>query len=584
MSPFDWIIVLAFNAPIIIYGLIRSKDTRSSADWFLAGRSLPWWMVGLSLYATAIDSSDLVADAGGTYVLGLSYFLTNWVGVVVGWVLAANFIFLPMYRAGMYTNAEYLEARFGPAARVLSVFVQVQYRTMVLGIIATTVYLVLRIVCGWGDAAWWAVGAMAAVAAIYTALGGLKSVALTDAMQTVVMVAASVTLFVIVWNAAGGWGGLEEKLAAHQPGLERQLLHVGSDTVATQSTEGKPAAEIENLLLLGGDYDEKAQQIVTRSPAWLVAIAFFIVGLSYSIVNHTQSMRMFGSRSEWDLKMSVVVSSVLMIGTSFTNLMMGVVGRGLYPEPSSMPLESALQVRDSIYPLLVRDLTPWGLKGLVVAGVIAAIFSTFDSIGSTLSSLLVRDVYARFMVLDRDDRHYLRVGRWLTPVIIFGSFAYVPFLLTERGMLWFFIDLVGAFVVPLLTIYLMGVFTRVHRRSGVFGLGLGIAYGVLRLLAPVFAEQYGVAVLPRLMADYYASYIFAVLLTAGPMVVISLFAGWEPLGELLHQEKSGWLRSSQLQASRIEPASPPSHSDAWPAFLGAAVILMGMLLSFVVFW
>jgi SSS family solute:Na+ symporter len=563
MTPFDWIIVLAFNAPIIVYGLIRSKDTRSSADWFLAGRSLPWWIVGLSLYATAIDSSDLVADAGGTYVLGLSYFLTNWVGVVVGWVLAANYIFLPMYRAGMYTNAEYLEARFGPVARVLSVFVQVQYRTMVLGIIATTVYLVLRIVCGWGDAAWWAVGAMAVVAAIYTALGGLKSV---------------------VWNAAGGWGGLQDKLAAHQPGLERQLLHVGSDTVATQSTEGKSAAEIENLLLLGGDYDEKAQQIVTRSPAWLVAIAFFIVGLSYSIVNHTQSMRMFGSRSEWDLKMSVVVSSVLMIGTSFTNLMVGVIGRGLYPEPSSMPLESALQVRDSIYPLLVRDLTPWGLKGLVVAGVIAAIFSTFDSIGSTLSSLLVRDVYARFMVLDRDDRHYLRVGRWLTPIIIFGSFAYVPFLLTERGMLLFFVDLVGAFVVPLLTIYLMGVFTRVHRRSGVFGLGAGIAYGVLRLLAPVFAEQYGVAVLPRLMADDYASYIFAVLLTAGPMVVISLFAGWEPQGELLHQEKSGWLRSSQLQASHIEPASRPSHSDAWPAFLGAAVILMGMLLSFVVFW
>ena len=584
MSLFDWIIVFAFNAPIIVYGLIRSKDTKSSADWFLASRSLPWWMVGLSLYATAIDSSDLVADAGGTYVLGLSYFVANWVGVVVGWVLAARYIFLPMYRAGMYTNAEYLEARFGPAARVLSAFVQVQYRTLVLGIIATTVYLVLAIVCDWGDAAWWAVGAIAVVAAVYTALGGLKSVVLTDALQTVVMVIASVTLFFIAWNAVGGWNGLEQKLAAHQPGLNRQMLHVGSDTVERESTEGKSAAEIENLLLLGGAYDESGQQIVKRTPAWLVCIAFLIVGLSYSVVNHTQSMRMFGSRSEWDLKMSVVVSSVLLIGTTFTNLMMGVIGRGLYPEPSSMPLESAMQARDSIYPLLVRDLTPWGLKGLVVAGVIAAIFSTFDSIGSTLSSLMVRDVYARFIVLDRDDRHYLQVGRWLTPVIIFGSFAYVPFLLRERGMLLFYIDLVGAFVVPLLTIYLMGVFTRVHRRSGAFGLGVGIAYGVLRLVAPLIAEQFGVAILPRFMADNYASYIFAVLLTAGPMVVISFFLGWAPRGELLHKEKSGWLRSSQLQASRIEPSSPPSYSDAWPGFLGIAVIVVGMLLSFVVFW
>ena len=362
------------------------------------------------------------------------------------------------------------------------------------------------------------------------------------------------------------------------------MLHVGTDTVERESTEGKSAAEIENLLLLGGEYDESRQQIVKRTPAWLVCIAFLILGLSYSIVNHTQSMRMFGSRTEWDLKMSVVVSGVLMIGTTFTNLMMGVIGRGLYPETSAMPLETALQARDSIYPLLVRDLTPWGLKGLVVAGVVASIFSTFDSIGSTLSSLLVRDVYARFLVRDRDDRHYLGVGRALTPVIIFGSFGYIPFLLGERGMLLFFVDLVGAFVVPLLTIYLMGVFTRVHRRGGAVGLSVGVAYGVLRLTARPIAENFGVAILPQWAAGDYAGYIFAVLLTAGSMVVMSLLLGRESPGRLLHEEKTEWLRSSQLQVGHIKPANTPSYSDAWPIGLGVAVVLVGTLLSFVVFW
>ena len=130
--------------------------------------------------------------------------------------------------------------------------------------------------------------------------------------------------------------------------------------------------------------------------------------------------------------------------------MVGVIGRAMYPDPSLMPIEASLQVRDSIYPLLVRDLTTTGLTGLVVAGVIAAIFSTFDSIGSTLSALLVRDVYARFIVRNKDDRHYLRVGQWLTPVIIFGSFLYVPFLQQGQGMLLFYIELAGAFVIPLL--------------------------------------------------------------------------------------------------------------------------------------
>ncbi|MCZ6850456.1 MAG: sodium/solute symporter, partial [Planctomycetota bacterium] len=506
MSLFDWVLVLVLNGPIIGYGLLRSRDTKTSADWFLAGRSLSWWVVGLSLYATAIDSSDLVADSGGTYVLGFSYFVTNWVGVVVGWVLAAHFIVLPMYRAGMYTNAEYLEARFGPAARVLSALVQVQYRTLILGIIATTLYLVLAIVCDWGANAWWAVIAIAILATIYTALGGLRSVALTDALQTIVMLVASLVLFWLAWSSIGGWSGLEATLAGHEPGLSDQMLHVGSDTVERTSVAGKSLREIERLLLLGGHYDKEEQVIVKRTPAWLVLTAFLIMGLAYSIVNHTQSMRMFGSRSEWDLKMSVIVASVILMATTFTNLMIGIIGRAMYPDPSLMPLEASLQARDSIYPLLVRDLTTFGLKGLVVAGVVAAMFSTFDSIGSTLSSLLVRDVYARLIVRDRDDRHYLRMGQWLTPLIIFGSFLYVPFLLQERGMLLFYVDLVGAFVIPLLTLYLMGVFTRVHRRSGAVALAVGVTYGGLRLLAPWVAERWGVAILPQVMLENYGSH------------------------------------------------------------------------------
>ena len=157
MSAIDWTIAIALNAGIILYGIVRGRDTKTSSDWFLAGRSLPWWMIGLSLYATAIDASDLVADAGGTYAVGMSYLVTNWVGVTLGWFLLANWIALPMYRAGMYTNAEYLEARFSLSARVISALVQALYRTLVLAIIATTLYLLLAIVCGLGTNAWWGV-------------------------------------------------------------------------------------------------------------------------------------------------------------------------------------------------------------------------------------------------------------------------------------------------------------------------------------------------------------------------------------------------------------------------------------------
>src|SRR5690606_29134997 len=159
MSGIDWTLALGLNGAIILYAIFGTRRVESSGEWFLGGRSVPWLIVGVSAFATAIDSSDLVADSGGVYTLGIRYFITNWVGTVVGWMLLAHFIAVPMYRAGMYTNAEYLEARFGPTARVLSGLVQVQYRTMVIANISTTLFLTFSVVGGLGASAWWLVAA-----------------------------------------------------------------------------------------------------------------------------------------------------------------------------------------------------------------------------------------------------------------------------------------------------------------------------------------------------------------------------------------------------------------------------------------
>lgn len=586
MTFFDWSLVVLLNGSIIAYGIYLSRGVKSSADWFLAGRTLPWWLVGLSMYATAIDSSDLVADSGGTYTMGISYFVTNWVGVVGGWALGAFIVFLPMYRAGMYTNAEYLEARFGPAVRVICALIQVQYRTLVLAIIATTLYLTLSIVCGMGTEAWWAVGGIAVLATIYTSLGGLKSVAITDALQFGVMTVAALIIWCVVWNQVGGWQGIEQKLSEHDRRLPGELMHVGHDDVVRKDASKLSPQQIERKLLFGGRYDANEKSIVQSTPAWIVAIGLIIAGMSYSIVNHTQAMRMFASKSQWDMKMAIWVAGAVMLAMTFFNLSMGIMGRALVPDQSVLPDGR----QDAIYPYLVSLYTTVGLKGIVVAGVLAASFSTFDSIGSTLSALLTRDVYARFMVRNSNDRHYLRVGQWLTPLIIGGSFLYVPFLLEGEGMLLFYLDLTSAFVVPLLTLFLMGVLTRVHRRSGLIGIFAGSVYGIVRLMAAPIADHYGVAILPGAMVNPFAAYLFSVSITAGTTLLVSLVAGWEPRDELLHEEKTGWLRTSQLAIQKIDreaakAAQEPSRFGAWlPLILAAIVVVIGCVLSFIIFW
>lgn len=549
MTPLDWLIVIGLNGTIVAFGFYLARGVRSSTDWFLAGRSLPWWIVGLSMYATAIDASDIVADSGFTYKVGFSYFITNMVGATVGWGLAAFFLFLPLYRAGMYTNAEYLEARYGPATRVLCALVQLQYRTLVLAIMGGSLYWTVQTVCGWSSSASMAIVVGVAIfASVYTAFGGLKSVAITDVLQFGVMTAAAIVVWFLVFDKVGGWEGVETKLAAHDPDLP-EILHVGRD------------------------HDD--------TPGWVVLTGFLILGLAYPIVNHTQSMRMFAARSVWDFKMCVFVAGLALVVMSFFNLTMGVFGRALYPD--SAALEAGGATSDKIYPLLVSLLDIPGITGLIVAGIFAAALSTYDSIGSSMSALLTRDVYARLIVRDRDDQHYLRVGQWLTPAIIASSFLYMPFLL-EGTMFFFFLDLTSTFVIPLLTLFIMGRFTRVHRSSGTIGLLVGATYGIVRLLAP--------EALPDVMVNDFAAYSFSVLVTGGTMFLTSLLMGWQPRGEALETragEAQVWLRSSQqavqaLDAVQDSGESSAGFSRAIPAILAVSVVALGCYLCFVVFW
>ena len=566
MTAIDWIIVLALNGPVILYALLKSGSTRDSKDWFLAGRTLPWWIVGLSLYATLVDSTDLVVDSGATYGGGVKFYLINWIGCIGGWLLLAHGIILPMYRSGMYTNAEYLESRFGLSARVTSVLVQVLYRTVILGMISTTNFLTLKIVCGWGDAmAWTVVSCIAVLATFYTMAGGLKMVAITDSLQSIVMILATVVFFFIVANEVGGWSGLQAKLTAESAELEQQMMHTGSDVITRTDATALGQAEIEKHLRLGGTHDEATKQIVHHSPAWLACLSLILAGLAYSIVNHTQSMRLLGARNERHLKQSVAFAGVVLIGATFLAQSLGLFGRALFPDIDTLPVDESIRSKDAIFPVMVRDLTSAGLKGLIVAGVMAAAFSTYDSIGSTLSALLTRDVYRRMIAPDRDDAHYLAVGRWLTPAIIFGSFLYIPALLSG-GMIDFYLKVVSSFVVPLLVVYLIGSFTRAHRSSALVGLVAGGGFGLYAFAAKSFSDT--TALLPPALMDGNATGPVTFLVTTLAMGINTLIRGRE---------------NSPLFWQSPDALGQAEDTGKLPLALGLAVLALGLFLGFVIF-
>jgi len=141
MTLLDWLLVLLINGGIVLYGIFAFRGKQESFDWFLAAKSMPWWVIGLSAFGTAVDSGDFVAIVGGSYELGLSQLSQWWLGIAVGWIVLGFFVIVPMYRSGVFTNAEWLEFRFGPSARVIAVLINIQSRTNVLGNIYFSMFL-----------------------------------------------------------------------------------------------------------------------------------------------------------------------------------------------------------------------------------------------------------------------------------------------------------------------------------------------------------------------------------------------------------------------------------------------------------
>jgi SSS family solute:Na+ symporter len=360
---------------------------------------------------------------------------------------------------------------------------------------------------------------------------------------------------------------LQAKLSAKSAELEQQMMHTGSDVITRTDVGSLAQAEIEKKLQFGGTHDETAKQIVHRSPAWLACMSLILAGLAYSIVNHTQSMRLLGARNERHLKQSVAFAGLVLIGATFLAQSLGLFGRALYPDINALPVDETIRSKDAIFPVMVRDLTSAGLKGLIVAGVMAAAFSTYDSIGSTLSALLTRDIYRRMIAKDRDDAHYLAVGRWLTPVIIFGSFLYIPALLSG-GMIDFYLKVVGSFVIPLLVVYLLGSFTRVHRSSALVGLIAGVGFGLYAFAAKSLAESDGTALLPPALMDGNATGPVTFLLTALTMGITTLLRG---------RENSPLFWQDPATLGQTE------NTSILPLALGLAVLALGLFLGFVIF-
>lgn len=419
---------------ISVWAARREKNV--SADFFLASRDVGWLAVGASLFASNIGSEHLVGLAGTGAASGLAVGHFEWLACLI--LLLLGWVFVPFYlRSGVYTMPEFLERRFNSASRTY--FTWVSIIGYVLTKISVTLFaggVVMRAVTGLSF--WTSAVVLIVVTGLYTVTGGLRAVIFTEVAQAVVLIIGSATLAVLGVRAAGGWGGLEAKVPAEFFSM------------------WKPISD-PNFPWTG---------IVFGAP---------ILGVWYWCTDQHIVQRVLAARNVTEARRGTILAGFLKILPVFIFVLPGIVAAALYADVRS-------GAADSAYPVLVTRLLPAGFKGLVLAGMLAALMSSLASAFNSCSTLLTWDVYRKARPQASEAR-LVTVGRLTTVALVGVSLLWIPFMKYISSQLYIYLQSVQAYIAPpIAACFLLGLFfRRLNGAGAITSLVTGFVLGALRL-------------------------------------------------------------------------------------------------------
>lgn len=459
LSILDWCVIGVYF--LILIGVVwwSSRKQASTKDYFLAGRSVGWFAIGASIFASNIGSEHLVGLAGQGASTGLAmahWEMQAWMLVMLGW------IFVPFYyRSGVFTMPEFLEKRFNRKARgILSIVSLLAY---VLTKVSVTVYagaLVFQTLLpdafGSPEKAFW-IGAFATVVltGIYTIFGGLRAVLYTDAAQAIILVIGSAFITVFGLDKLGGLGEL--KAICGQSAEQFALWRPLSDP----------------------DFP------------WLgVLIASPIIGFWYWCTDQYIVQRTLAAKNLPTARRSALFGGFMKVWPVLIFLIPGMIGYALHQKGLiHIPLgEDGTMRGDQVFPTMVTSLLPVGLRGLVVGGLLAALMSSLSSLFNSCASLFTVDIYEKIRP-GRTEREYVTVGRMATGVVVGLGVLWIPVMkmVASGGLYQYLQSVQGYLAPPIAAVFLLGLFwKRINAHGAVWGLASGFLLGIGKLTVQTF--------------------------------------------------------------------------------------------------
>ena len=224
MHPLDLTIIVGYLVLITVVGLRLAGRVKSARDFFLAGRSLSWWVIGLSIIGTNIGANSYVGAAGNAFSIGIAQANFEWIGAIPAMILAA-LVFIPLYwKAGVYSIPEYLGLRYSPSVRVVAALITSVVSVFAIGVALWAIALTLQTYLGWPI--WAGIMVTGTIVGAYSIAGGLAAVAFTDIFQVCIMFIGGLVIVGLGISQTGGISGFAETLISENPNhLQMKIGH-----------------------------------------------------------------------------------------------------------------------------------------------------------------------------------------------------------------------------------------------------------------------------------------------------------------------------------------------------------------------
>ncbi|KAM5197814.1 sodium/glucose cotransporter 2 isoform 1-T1 [Hipposideros larvatus] len=472
-NPADILVIAAYFLLVIGVGLwsMRRTNRGTVGGYFLAGRSMVWWPVGASLFASNIGSGHFVGLAGTGAASGLAVAGFEWNALFV--VLLLGWLFAPVYlTAGVITMPQYLRKRFGGHRirlylSVLSLFLYI-FTKISVDMFSGAVFIQQAL--GWNIYA--SVIALLGITMIYTVTGGLAALMYTDTVQTFVILGGAFILMGYAFHEVGGYSGLFDK-------------YLGAMTSLTVS-EDPAVGNISSICYRPRpDSYHLLRDPVTGDLPWpALLLGLTIVSGWYWCSDQVIVQRCLAGKNLTHIKAGCILCGYLKLLPMFLMVMPGMISRILYPDEVACVVPEVCKrvcgtevgCSNIAYPRLVVKLMPNGLRGLMLAVMLAALMSSLASIFNSSSTLFTMDIYTRLRPR-AGDRELLLVGRLWVVFIVAVSVAWLPVVqAAQGGQLFDYIQAVSSYLAPPVSaVFVLALF--VPRVNEKVSMNTGLAWG-----------------------------------------------------------------------------------------------------------